>query len=180
MTNLSDESLFEYAARFARLLRDSLKIDLPESLEHVFIRQAKRVGVANYEDLGSWVLLECLERKASGEVMSQEGVFRAIDRVRKRITRRARRLLISGAILGQLAEPPRAIPEKTNLIVNEFREILSGLSPIHVLVFDCLFLNKKGAKEVAAELNLSLATVYRRADDIKRAFAEFRQGERES
>jgi hypothetical protein len=89
--SFKDNSLWDYASRLIEILQRELRLDLPPGFAKVFLWHAKKVGSSNYEDLGSLLLLECLEARNKGVTLDAKEVARALDRVRHRVVREIRR-----------------------------------------------------------------------------------------
>jgi len=165
----SDPSLDEYASFLAACLRDNLRVELPPGFKSFFVSQAKRLGTGDYEDLGSLVLIECHEQNRRGEPVTERDLRRIVDRIRHRLARRARR------------EPPmdvdERLPDKSGMSWERLEGALHGfvhqLDPVEILVFDMRFLQGKRAADIATDLGIPQATLYRRLAAIRKAFESY-------
>jgi hypothetical protein len=158
-----------YSAYLAQLLRNIIGVELPHNFENIFLSHAARVGTSNFEDLGSLIVLECIEVKSHGIDVNSDTLNRIIDRVRHRIARGIRREVQSNY---EPADPRRPVPDKLDL--REFFEIAKAqLSPLHVLLFEQHYLDGRRIDDLAAELGLSKSTAYRMTKDIKNALINF-------
>jgi hypothetical protein len=162
-------SIESYASRLAQLIHDELGVELPSNFEGIFRFHAEKVGPSNYEDLGSWVLLECLEEKRRGE-LDAKAVIRAVDRIRHRITRMTKREVKA------IAEPPNRGPAAKSPW-QEVSDFLSSanseLSPLEVLVFQRHFLEGETIASLATELGLSLTKAYKVRNEVRLKFGQF-------
>jgi len=164
-----DPSLREYTSFLASCLRKLSRIDLPSGFESLFMSHAKRLGTGEYEDLGSLVLIECHEQTRRGEQVTERDLKRIIDRIRHRISRRARRELPM--------DVDERLPDKSSVswerMESAVRGFIDQLDPVDMLVFDARFLQGKRAADIAADLGIPQASLYRRLISIREAFEAY-------
>jgi hypothetical protein len=162
------------AQYLADLIQASIGVELSGETIRAVRQHLNRVGADNYEDLIAAIFLECWqEYKATGP-LADDAVRRAADRVRQRLIRSTRR------------ESPTATPEFTpygnlppdeevSLVLHEFQVFLARRSPEEALLFQRYYLdNVRDANVLAAEMNTSPATIYRRLKTIREDFLAHR------
>jgi len=131
-------------------------------LERSLSAHLARVGRSNFDDLGSWVLLECLEKYRGGATVDWAEVLRAADRIRHRITRqqtRERALPDANvAVDAAAASPSSAI---------DLKSLLEKLPQTDLIIFHSFYLEGKKAADIGERLGMSPAQVYRRLSDVR-------------
>lgn len=165
-----------YTSFLAEELRKVLEIDLPNNFERIFLRHISLIGMNNYAELGSLVMLECLEKKAQGKDIDGDELLRIVDRIRHRIVRQARREIPVDMAKNFAMRGIRADinPERTALLRDILSKFLKHLSPLQVFLFNYFFIEgNKDKKQILDSLNISQATLYRRLEDIRKAFRDF-------
>jgi hypothetical protein len=163
----------EYQARgaYATFLKASVErilgIALPDSFRGEFLRHTRYVGgYLDYEDLGSFLLLECQERKQSREPTSTRDVYLILDKIRHRITRKLsnRPLQIdddAGDIYGMTADPSA---------VAAVNDVLSRLSSEDQVILTLAM--ELGVELTAKHTGKALSTIYRRLTAIRDILGE--------
>lgn len=162
-------SVNAYAQFLAECIRDALGIPLPDSFEQRFVFHANRLSSADYEDLGSLVLLECQEQQASGRIVDGREVYRIVDRLRHQLVRKSRREVASD-ITNHLPAETTISPSKAESVISDF---VQQLSPTEFTVFDLRCLQGHEAKQIASATGLSTATVYRHLASVRKRFEAF-------
>ena len=170
----------DYAGALIRNLADALDLKPPEDKADAKLRRClsthlSRVGESNREDLCSWVLLECLEKKkVKGTNLDWNEVVKATDRIRHRITRRYSRERC-------LASEPELVDgnvgDSTSLM--DLKSMLRSLPQEDLIIFNLFFLEGTKPSEIAKKLGISASQVYRRRTYIiKKLAGQFRNGDR--
>lgn len=163
-----EQSLRIYANRLADTLRDALRSDLPDDFADIFCWHARRLGPSNCEDLGQWVILECLEEKQKKGTVDGATVVRAIDRIRHRIIRRSQR---EAQALSEIKDASMKSGQPQVRSVESVEEIvrfaLKQFTPIQLFLFEGHYLNGRGIDELATELGISRSTSYRLLSNVK-------------
>ena len=131
-------------------------------LEGNLTAQLARVGRSNVEDLCSWILLECLQRRREGALVDWSEVLKAADRIRHRIARRQARerplpLTDAGREDENLARSACMI---------DLRTVLARLDWEGLFIFESALEGAEPA-EVAIQLGKSRSYVYHRLAEIK-------------
>lgn len=176
MARSPHDSVSRYARDLVLMLREA-GIEVPPSFKGAFIREAKRVGESNHEDLGSLVLLGCLElKKVLKEKLKDEPqwledelrgkVLRVLDTERHNLLRQLRR--------ARQLEFDRAqnLPPDRRLVIDQFRELLTRISPLHVMLFEQRYLEGQPIDQLCSQFKMSRATLYRRLAEIVKTYRD--------
>lgn len=164
------QALRAYANRLAETLRETLGVDLPGNFADIFCWHARWVGPSSWEDLGQWVILECLEEKGEKGALDAAAVVRATDRIRHRIFRRGKREAQALSNLRDLRladeenEPDSHAEDRVDEILESS---LKRLTPIQLFLFEGHYLNGRSVDELGTELGISRATAYRMIKQVK-------------
>lgn len=121
------------ASHVKKILGEALGVAFSSKFDYRFYRHAMRVGPSNVEDLGSLLVVECLEN--FGNHTDEQWIIQALERVVKRLTRESlREVPLTFSPIAQHS----AEPEQTeSLIPHELRSvILSKLSTDQVKFLD--------------------------------------------
>lgn len=165
--------LGKYASSLAEKLQTVLQIKLPRNFNYLFIQNALRVGVDNYQDFGSLIILECLEEKERGKEVHEKELSHIIDRVRHRITRQVHREVPVNTIESVEREAVRGL-EKMALLRKDFSTFLKHLSSLHLIIFHHFFLEENSDREkMLKALKISQATFYRELRELKKLLRNF-------
>ena len=129
-----------------------------------------RVGPGNYDDLVASIFLECWQEHLRTPPLTDMAVHRAADRVRQRLLRSIRRAAVTPDVDVTASHelPPE---EEVALVLHEFHAFLRRRSVHDALLFQRYYLDgQKDVAALAAELNTSQATLYRRLKAIRDDF----------
>lgn len=166
----------EYPARrhaglLIKNLTETLGLVVPADKEHAKLERSlsahlARVGRSNFDDLSSWVLLECLEKYRGGATVDWAEVLRAADRIRHRITRQhARERSLpdaNAAVDATTVSPSSAI---------DLKSLLKKLPQMDLIIFHSFYLDGKKVADIGEQLGMSHSQVYRRLSDIRNMLA---------
>jgi len=172
MDTPTGQSPRDHAARLAETLRDVLGLDPPPNFEPRFIAHARRVGPSNVEDLGSLLLLECLEERDAGRPMDGPAILRALERVVKRLERAARRE-VPLTFAPADPRPPAPAPDEDRLPAELRDAIVSRLTFFHGLFLETYLDQDRERKRVeriertASELGMSRSAAYDLMREVK-------------
>jgi hypothetical protein len=162
----------EYARHFAALA-SALRLTLSEqSVAHVR-HHLSRFWPNALDDLVGCTLLECLEARPAGGVLSEDEILRALDRVRHRLTREAKRFQ-NGELAETAAEQVIPPDEELELVLSEFRAFLATRDAGDAFLFQRHYLDGVSPQELADEMGIALSTVYRRLKAIRDDFVSRR------
>jgi RNA polymerase sigma factor (sigma-70 family) len=131
-------------------------------LERSLSAHFARVGRSNFDDLGSWVLLECLEKYRGGTKVDWAEVLRAADRIRRRITRqhaRERALPDADVAVDAAASSPSS--------AIDLKSLLKNLPQTDLVIFHSFYLEGKKPADIGERLGMSQAQVYRRLGTVR-------------
>ena len=151
------------------LLENMLGISMSRRTISHYHRQRRLVGPANGDDFASAVLLECWEARCAQSQMTDDDVFRAIDRVGHRLRRELRRRS-RGVLIEYIKTRPHTAADVTDDAT--LREALSSRSPFDLKVVESHFLDGESVDSLALRLGVAKRTLYRRIADIKRVLRE--------
>lgn len=171
----SDRGDFSAQAKYlAALVRTLFGVDLSERTVDDLRQFLWRVGPNNTEDLVASILLECWQQHKSGVNVSDSSIRRIADRYRQRIVRGAKRSI--QATTPEAAPAPDFAPEdEVSLVLHEFGRLLEKQSVQDALLFQRYFLDqKKDVRSLAAEIGMSVATVYRKLKAIRNDYLALR------
>jgi hypothetical protein len=166
------DELSAYVARLAGELK-SLGATLPASFRGDFIRHAIRMGGDAYTEMGQMLLLESLERAKEGITLDEFEIRRALDRVRKRLIRTAKRWRektrhIEGV---DFADPKESPPEKTVIDRESLRLFLSSLSAADLVAVQMVAHNFT-MDEIATHLGVTSALFRKRLSRLRERVRE--------
>lgn len=163
----SQGSLAQYAIFLQGNLNETFGITLSNRFSKFFRRDAARVGPQNYEDFGSLVFLECLERKANGRTIDEREIHRSIDTVRHRLVRSMKKAThqpaLDFAVSGQSPVSYASDVER----LDRLREALLRLSPAHSMLFELRYFRDLTDSQIAKALGISRSTVHRRLQQVR-------------
>lgn len=167
MSTVAQDTARWHARALMKSLTETLRLPLPSpaeagALESTLAGHLARVGPSNFEDLGAWVVLECLIQARDGAAVDWAEVLRAADRVRHRISRQHAR---------ERALPVETITQTDDESVLRSLEIdlqtaLDGLSESDLGIFEAAL---DGAKpsQIAARFDMSTHSVRNRLLKIR-------------
>jgi hypothetical protein len=162
----------EYSSSLKKELH-KLQVELPDKFEDIFIKNVYRIGISNYVELGSWIMIECLEKKKKEEYIDEQTLLRIIDNIRHRIARRMRHEGPQKILTNEEIDTRTNI-EETALLRHRFSIFLKNLSYDEIRIFEYFFIEEEKDKEkIIKELEISQATFYRRLERIKQKFRHF-------
>jgi DNA-binding transcriptional ArsR family regulator len=131
-------------------------------LERSLSAHFARVGRSNFDDLGSWVLIECLEKYRGGAGVDWAEVLRAADRIRRRIARRrARERALPDAdvaVAAAASSPSSAV---------DLESLLKNLPRTDLIIFHGFYLDGEKPIDIGERLGMSQAQVYRRLREVR-------------
>jgi hypothetical protein len=163
----------EYLARgeYSTFVKESaervLGIKLPDSFRGEFLKHTRYVGgYLDYEDLGASVLLECQERKQSGEVTTVHDVYLILDKIRHRLTRKLENRALQFA---EDAEDLHADQPDASAVAF-VNDAVSRLDPGDQLILTLTM--ELGVEFASKQTGKSLATIYRRLAVIRDLISE--------
>jgi DNA-binding CsgD family transcriptional regulator len=130
---------------------------VPSDFGFLFSWHTTKLDGASYEDLGSLLLIECLEAKQSGVLLDAKELRKSIDRVRHRISREAlayrqRHQPWSGEANVSRVSPP----DQRSIDIETVRDLLHGLSSRELKAIE-MWMEDASAVEIAQELGISYA-----------------------
>lgn len=136
----------------ALIQAEVLTASASSGLEKHFHQQARRVGRSNVDDFLSEVISECLETPCHDE----QGVWKAIDRIKKRIERHYRKQVTGMDVVVDAKAAPtrRSIP------------VIDDLSGEELVIVEMLSQGHR-YQQIATDLGVSSATYYRLLEKIK-------------
>jgi DNA-binding CsgD family transcriptional regulator len=155
------------AERYTDQLMEELRYvgaELPPGFRGQFLRHARHLRGDGYGDLGVLLVIECLEAKQKGEALDQVEVRRALDRVRKRLTREAsgwRPQPLADSQVPDRGEPP----DRRTILLDTLRHAMSGLSVEELLVLE-LWASGRTSADAAQSLGMSAATFRQRVHRV--------------
>jgi RNA polymerase sigma factor (sigma-70 family) len=148
-----------YAHQLANELK-TIGADLPAEFLERFLFHARRVGEGAHADLGSLLVIECLEARRSGKALDAVEIGRALDRVRHRLVREAsswqrwfRQLGDSDVVDRRGSSTDQRVDD-----IDTIRLVLSALTPRESLALEW-FAQGRTSEEIGASLGVSSATV---------------------
>lgn len=150
------------AADLVRAIREVLGFDPNAEFVRQFLACKRRLGIDDSNDLGSLVLLECIEHLQTARTIDDAELMRVLDRVFHRVVRAARsyhsrRLPLSG--------DEAALPEQefeTSPLLMDISALARRLSPIDLEVFERYMLDEHSTvRGVADELRISPSALSR-------------------
>jgi ATP/maltotriose-dependent transcriptional regulator MalT len=167
-----NDALNNYVAR----LSDDLKVlgaTLPTTFRRDFIRYATRAGEDAYDELGQLLLLECLQVADSHKPLDEHEVTRALDRVRQKLIRRAKRWRerIRPFANRSVAGHRDSTPDKVVEYRDSLRMLLSQLSARDLMLVE-MVADGTSRAEIAHHLGMKNSSVVR--THLSRLRARFR------
>ena len=164
-----------YALKLAGWLRELLGVEIsPESFVDVFLFNAARVGVSNYEDLGSLVLLECKTVLAGGSKITERELRRLVNRIQHQLTRKSKREVSGIRFANDIPDKDVASKQlEKSEEEAELQKLLMGLDHINSKNLMLLYLLMEGEdhKTIPTLLSMSQSEFYNRRNEIKQALS---------
>src|SRR5690348_2679038 len=117
----------EYTKGLANELQ-SIGAVLPQNFNRMFLGHARRLSQGSHSDLGTLLIIECLEAKKQGIALTAIEIQRAIDRVRHRLSREATAIRERFAPLPNDLAASAPTPSSQAAAIEFARLLLSGLN----------------------------------------------------
>ena len=146
---------------------------LPEGFERFFLLQSRRIGECAHGDLGTLLMIECLEAKRAGRVLDAAEVRKALDRVRHRLSREAstERRRFRQLADSDLADRGESTVGRDLDNLDTIRLLLSGLTVREKLALES-YAQGDTSEEIGASLNLSASAVRQCLTRIRKKIRE--------
>lgn len=137
---------------------------LPPEFRGQFLRHARHLQGDSYGDLGALLVIECLEAKQQGRELDEVEIRRALDRVRKRLTREVSRWHpqpLTDSQVPDRGEPP----ERRVILLDSLHRAMSGLTVEELLVLE-LWASGCTSSDAAKALGISATAFRQRAHRV--------------
>jgi AraC-like DNA-binding protein len=150
-------------------LREYCNVEMSKRSMSLFLRQSKRLGKENEEDFFSNVVIECLETKKKGSDLDDIEVYRAIDRVAHRLFREISDIRIKhvdNRYIDSVYAERKNSNDNTKMLI-QLIDTISKLPPLHLILFEKIFIEGVSIQDVAQEAGVSKRTLYRQLNEIR-------------
>jgi hypothetical protein len=170
-----DDEAERYADRLMGELR-AIGAELPPEFRGQFLRHARHLQGDSYGDLGALLVIECLEAKQQGMMLDHVETRRALDRVRKRLTREVSRWRprpLTESDVPDRGDPP----DRRAILLDVLHHAMSGLTVEELLILE-LWSSGCASSQAATSLGMSAAAFRQRAHRVIARLKAAMSGER--
>lgn len=158
----------EYARYLTDALRSALRVSVSDdAVAHIRDHFARfwRDALA---DLAAYTLLECLETRGPDAPPTEDDILRAVDRVRHRLSREAKRF--GGGEIADRAQHAAPPDKALAVVLDEFRTLLEKRDARDAFLFQRHYIENVSPADLAEETGIPVSTVYRRLKAIRDEF----------
>jgi RNA polymerase sigma factor (sigma-70 family) len=159
----------EHARYFAALVNAAMHLTLSDEAVARIRGHFSRFWPDALDDFVSCAILECLQSWKTSEPFTEREVLLAVDRVRHRLMREAKRFR-DGEIAEKAAEQTLPPEEELKVVLSEFREFLATCDTRDAFLFQRHYLDGASPQALAEETGIPLSTIYRRLKAIRDEF----------